>query len=125
MHGARALLRDRQARLHRDVKLRRRTALAHLVDVDRVLRLRMLVVANLLHTHHRLKDHIGRAKLRHAEGDRAEPADLMLRWHRALVPRARVAVSAVNQREALALRVLELERRTAIKGRDLAMTDRS
>ena len=126
MHAAGAGMRRREIGPHRDVQLGGRAALAHLIDVHAVaVRFRMRIVAHLLHVHDLREHQIGRPQLRHRHGDRPEPADLMLGRHRALVPRMRLALAAViDQRQALAFRVLEIERRPAVALGDIADASR-
>ena len=122
MHAARALLRRAQIRLHRDVQLRARAAFAHLVDVHGVLRVvGMRIGAHLAHAHQRGQHGVGRLEVRHAQRDRSEPAHLMRRRHRALLPGISFARAAVvDQAEALAFRILEIERQAAVALGDLA-----
>ena len=95
MHAAGALRGRAQGGLDRDMKLGRGAALAHLVDMDAARR----------HAHHtrapgawpsasRQHD-VGAGEVGHADGDRTEAADLMLRRHGALVPGMGLALPAI------------------------------
>ena len=61
---------------------------------------------------------------RHAHGDRAEAADLVLRWHGAAVPRVSLARAAViHEAEALAFGILEIEPEASVALVDALMGD--
>src|SRR5215203_4310780 len=121
MHPARSRSRRAQSALLRHVKLGAGAALAHLVhvyDVARVLRMRVL--AHWTHSD-RAQHAVGGADRGNAQHDRAQPADLVLRRHRAAVPWVRrAAVPVVDERETLPLRVLEVEGEAAVALIDLA-----
>ena len=80
----------------------------------------MRIFARLAHEHHILQHHLG-GEVRYGERDRPEPADLMLRRHRAFLPRMRFALAAVvDERQPLAFRILEIEREAAVALPDFA-----
>ena len=81
----------------------------------------MRIGAHFAHAHQGGQHRVGRLQRRHADGDRSKSADLLRRRHRAFLPRIRFAVAAiVDQREALAFRVLEVERHAAVALDDVA-----
>ena len=61
------------------------------------------------------------ARLRHRQRDRAEPPDLVLRWDRALSQASRALAAIVDQRQTLALDVLERQRQPAVDLDDIAV----
>ena len=115
MDRAGALAGGAQAGVHRDVQLGRRAALAHLEDMSSA------VPANGAHLHHLRQHRLGRDERRHRQLDRPEAADLALGRDGALVPGMGLARAAVvGQAQALAFRVLEVERRAPGGPGDLA-----
>ena len=122
MHAAGARPRRLQAPLLGDVQLGPRPARSHLVHVHRRrsrspdARTRARDACRSAAQHR-----VGGRERRDAERDRAEAANLVLRRHRAAVPRVRLAgAPIVDEREPLALRILEVERQPAVALRDLA-----
>src|SRR5450756_1622231 len=102
-----------------------RAALAHLIDMYAVvIRFRVRIVAHLPRVHDVREHQIGGAQLRHGHGDRSQPADLLLGRHRPFRVRVRRTFAAViDQRQALAFRVLEVERQAAVALGDVADGD--
>jgi hypothetical protein len=75
---------------------------------------RALVFAFAAHLHHDRQQRFGRLQVRDAERDRPKAADLIFGRNRALVPGVRLPGAAiVEQAEALALRILEVEGESA------------
>ncbi len=105
MHAARALPRRRQVPLLQHVQLGGGAALAHGIDVDAVLAVRRGIVAHAGHVHHPGQHALGAREIRHVQHDRAEPANLVLRRHRAFLPRMRLAAPPSSQHQPLAFRV--------------------
>ena len=119
MHAARALMRGAAGPAAPRHAVRRRAALAHLIDVHAIaVRFRMRIVAHLAHVHDLGERDIGRRSSGTLMRDRPKPADLLLGRHRAFVPWLGVALAAVvDQREPLAFRVLEVERQRGRRAR--------
>ena len=64
---------------------------------------------------------LGARKIVHGEHDRAEAANLMLRRHRALLPRrSRARAAVIDQHQPLAFPVLERQRQPAVDFDDVA-----
>ena len=101
------------------------TALAHLVDMDAGAgAIGRAVFAHRAHVHDLGEDGVGRLQVGDAQRDRAEAADLMLGRHRTLLPRMGLAGAAVvDEREALAFRILEEDRGAAVARLDAAVGD--
>ena len=115
MHAAGTLPRDRQSRLHRDMQLRRRSAVAHREDMHLALAIGRRVRALLAHVDDLGQQLACRREIAHADGDRPEPADLMCDRNGATLPRMRLANAAIiDETEALSFGILEFQRRTAI-----------
>ena len=121
MDAAGARARRLETTLLGDVQLRAHATGAHLVhvhDVPRVLGVRVLAHG----THPDRPQHgVRRRDRRHAQRDGTQPPDLVLRRHRAPVPGVRVANAIVgDEREPLALGVLEVERQSRVALHDLS-----
>ena len=84
----------------------------------------MRIIAHRFHVHHLRQREIGQPQLRHGHGNRSQTADLLLGRHRTFRVRVRRAFAAViDQRQALAFRVLEVERQAAVALGDVADGD--
>ena len=114
----------RKARLHRDMKFRRRPAFSHLEDMNLTLPIRRGIVPRLAHVHHPVTHRLGVGDVGNADDDRPEPAYLVLGWHRALRPGVAVALAAVaDKAQTLALGIFEIQRQVAADVGDLTRRD--
>ena len=101
----------------RDVELGVRTPTPHLehVYVGRAVR-GIAVLTHRAQLHHMGQDMVGRAQAGHAYHNGSQAPDLVCEGHRALFPgdRGIAAPTVVDQREPLALGILEVERGPAV-----------
>jgi hypothetical protein len=122
VNAAGTRLSGREIGLDAHMQLRGRTARAHLVDVHRAAVVAEL--AGVTHLHHAGEHRVGGRKIRHADRDRPETPDLVLRRDGAALPRVRVARAAiVHEGEALAFRVLEIEQKPPAALADFPLRD--
>ena len=123
MHAAPSLPCGREIRLHRHVQLRRRATLAHLVDVHGVLRvLRMRIGAHGPHVHDRGQHRVGRRRSGTLSVIGPSPRTWCSDGTGLFAQGCALACPAiVDEAEALAFGILEIERQPAVALGDLAV----
>ena len=116
VNGARAFPCNRGIGLHSDMKFSRNTAFAHAVNVDvACCDARVTKVACQAHSQKLAQDHICLLQLWNAERNGAKTSDLIGLRHRAARPEnACTAPLVIQQREALAFRILKIDCRAVV-----------